>query len=98
MWVALQPEVGWLYGGVGIPVGFRLSERAWLHLAPSVGYRLLRTVDVPFGLSYAGPKGLTISGEVAFAYGPETDLGLIGNVPNGRASFMLGYRFGPRKQ
>jgi hypothetical protein len=100
--VAVQPEVGWMYAALALPLAMRVGDDLWVHTAPSIGYRMLRFGELPIGLTYQSPDGFSLTAEAAVAYGDGTGSGEFlsfapgTNVLSGRATILLAYRFGRR--
>lgn len=49
--VAWELQLGWAYATLGLPMSFRVGDRAWIYLSPSVGIRPGSAVHLPVGLS-----------------------------------------------
>lgn len=45
-------EGGWLYGGVGMPVSFRLVDELWLYSNPSLAARYGQSARLPIGIAW----------------------------------------------
>ena len=51
VYLGTQLEWGWIWGGVALPVGFRLIDGVWLYLQPTIRYPAYLMVHLPLGLS-----------------------------------------------
>lgn len=61
--------LGFAWVEVGLPMGFRLTDRVWLYTAPSVGIRTSQTVRVPVGLSFRLGDHVQLTPEASVGYG-----------------------------
>lgn len=55
--VGVSASGGWLWGAVGVPMGWRMTDRAWLYTHPEVGLDILGLGHVPLGLTLENSAG-----------------------------------------
>lgn len=88
--VALQADGGFLWGSLGVPVAWAITDRTWLSLHPQVAFKTWSPLRLGTGLTHTTRDGLLLGLELAAGVMP-------GETRTFDAGFHLGYQFPARR-
>lgn len=69
-YLGISGSVGWLYGSVGAPMGWKLNDRVWLYTHPELGWDLAGVVQLPLGVTLENEAGTGRFTAEAGVHGP----------------------------
>jgi len=91
-----QASIGWFWGGVGIPMAFKVSDKIWFTSHPSIRGSMFHFVHMPLGLSWELGEYNRLDTEVGGMIMGKKD-GKIANGYTGYVGVNFSQQLGKRK-
>jgi len=99
-YIGVQGSIGWLWGGVALPLAFRLSDKVWFTTQPatSVGAYAVHLTRMPLGLSWELGEYNRFDAEIGGTIEGKADKEGIGENYQGYVGVHFSRQMVPRKK